>query len=162
MSQKILIILFFTECKKLMEASILFRLSIGSQKQHSIFLWRHSSFCNVAVRYQMLYCPLNHLFNCYCQLKTCWSDIYISIDMCETHDESSHAPKKDTSFFLQNALIWAFILLNYVFDVLFVLKKCFSAGSMPRHRLVYLLFEICAPLSVSAGILQNVLIWASI
>ena len=32
--------LIFTECKKLMEASLLFRLSVGSQEQNSIFLWR--------------------------------------------------------------------------------------------------------------------------
>jgi hypothetical protein len=53
--------LVFTECKKLMEASWWFRLSVGSQKQNSILLWRHSSFWGVAngsVRYQMLYCPM--------------------------------------------------------------------------------------------------------
>jgi hypothetical protein len=46
--------LIFTECKKLMEASLLFRLSVGSQEPNSIFLWRHSSFWDVAngsVRY---------------------------------------------------------------------------------------------------------------
>jgi hypothetical protein len=71
--------LIFTECKKLMEASLLFRLSVGSQEQNSIFLWRHSSFWDVAngsVRYQMKYCPMKGRFNCKCELKICRTDTY--------------------------------------------------------------------------------------
>ena len=111
--------LIFTECKKLMEASLLFRLSVGSQEPNNIFLWRHSSFWDVAngsVRYQMLYCPMKGKFNCKCELKItdtsvsidmCRTDTSVSIDMCGTHDENSHAPDKDTSKFMNVAQIEA-------------------------------------------------------
>jgi hypothetical protein len=102
--------LVFTQCKKLMEASRLFRLSIGSQKKSSIFLWRLSSFWNVAhgsVRYQMLYCPMKCRFNCYCQLEICRTDLYVSVEMRGTHDENSHAPDNDVSKILKVAQIEA-------------------------------------------------------
>ncbi len=44
---------------------------------------------------------------CNCELKICRTDTSVSIEMCRTHDENSHAPEKDTSKFMNVAQIEA-------------------------------------------------------
>ena len=102
--------LVFSECKKLMEVTILFRLTTASTKANDIFLWKHSNFWSTAkgvMQFQMLVCPMKRRFGCECQLKICRTDAYVSIEMRGTHDAESHAPEKDRSKFLKVAQIEA-------------------------------------------------------
>ena len=102
--------LIFTECKKLMEVTRLYRLSTTKPKKNDIFLWKHSNFWNAAkgaMQFQMLICPMIRRFGCMCQLKICRTDHYVTLEIRGTHDAESHAAEKDTSKFLKVAQIEA-------------------------------------------------------
>lgn len=100
----------FTECKKLMEVTRLFRLSTCKQKPKDIFLWKHVNDWNVgkgSSQCQLFRCPLRNRFQCFCELKVTRSSADVVLEMRGTHDADSHAPDKDKSKFLKVAQIEA-------------------------------------------------------
>jgi hypothetical protein len=88
---------YLKSAKKQMEVTRLYRLPTSKQKKNDIFLWKHSNFwtdAKGAVQFQMLICPMIRRFGCMCQIKICWTEKYVSIEMRDTHDAESHAPEK--------------------------------------------------------------------
>ena len=100
--------LLFTECKKLMEATGLFRLSTCKAKSSDIFLWKYCTKWDVgkgALKYTLYHCPMEYRFGCNCEPKVGRSEDFVTLEMRGTHDLSSHAPDQDNSKFLKVAQI---------------------------------------------------------
>ncbi len=89
----------FTECKRLMEASGIFRTTTCKQGRQNIFLWKWTSEWKTAmgaVRFELYMCPMQRRFQCDCQLKICHAPDYFSLEIRGMQDVNSHAPDKDT------------------------------------------------------------------
>ncbi len=100
--------LLFTECKKLMEATGLFRLSTCKAKSSDIFLWKYGTKWDVgkgALKYKIYTCPMKYRFGCNFELKIGRAEEYVTLEMRGTHYLSSHAPNKYNSKFLKVAQI---------------------------------------------------------
>ena len=100
--------LLFTECKKLMEVTRLFRLTTCKSKADDIFLWKHATRWytgKVTIQFQMLRCPMKRRFNCDCEIKVTRAPDSVTLEMRGSHDENSHAPEKDVSKFLKASQI---------------------------------------------------------
>jgi hypothetical protein len=93
----------YLEAKKIMEQSGICKLATHKQKSTVLHLWKQkvkwSSEGDTTVT-QICCCPLSR-FGCACHLRVTESVWGTSLEMCGTHDASSHVPEKDQSKILK-------------------------------------------------------------